>query len=90
MGKITASKPPCGGNVLNAQRFPRRLYPSHFHRFKLLQIRLAFDLPMQSEAVDGCNRTAKNPASGVSVPISPLDLVEESSHEVPTTFLVDT
>jgi hypothetical protein len=26
----------------------------------------------------------------VSVPISPLDLVEESSHEVPTTFLVDT
>ena len=28
--------------------------------------------------------------NGVSVPISPLDLVEESSHEVPTTFLVDT
>jgi hypothetical protein len=26
----------------------------------------------------------------VSVPISPLDQVEESSHEVPTTFLVDT
>jgi hypothetical protein len=26
----------------------------------------------------------------VSVPISPLDLVEESSHEVSTTFLVDT
>jgi len=26
----------------------------------------------------------------VSVPISPLDVVEESSHEVPTTFLVDT
>jgi hypothetical protein len=31
-----------------------------------------------------------DPFSAVSVPISPLDEVEESSHGVPTTFLVDT